>query len=777
MYEKLNTDLLQMDGLLEKAKKQSLSYLNSISERKTSTQNIIKDTLKLPENGFGTSTAIETFKERFDPIMVASSGPRYWGYVTGGSTPASIVGDWLATVYDQNTFATTGQGDISAVIEVETIKLLLELLELPNDFLGGFVTGATMSNFTCMAVARQWLGKELGKDFAKEGITQKIKIVAATPHSSAIKSLSLLGIGTNNLVKIKTIENDREAIDSNDLERKITEFNGEPFLLISSAGTVNTVDFDDFAAITKLKQKHNFWWHIDAAFGGFAACSHTHKHLVDGWQNADSITIDCHKWLNVPYESALFFIKEKYKVLQVETFQNSNAPYLGNPLENFSYLNLLPENSRRLKALPAWFSLMAYGREGYKSIIQNSIELALRFGHFIEQNQAFELLAPVRLNNVCFTLSSEKNQDQVNTFITKLNATEQVFLTPTIYNNKKGVRAAFVNWRTSEADLKLVFDLMNTVINEIIKMEEKKYYSATPLYKSCLLQKQFDMDVSYKMECYQPSGSFKVRGMDALLKQLSNQGFNKVIASSGGNAGYSLAYVGNQMGIGVKLIVPKTTSKYMIDKIKLLDAEVEVYGDNWDETNVYATRLSNELGLPYVPPFDHPLLWKGHSVIIDECAVQMSEPDKIVVAVGGGGLLCGIFEGLLRNNWKNVKVITAETEGADSFAKSFKANKIVQLNDVNTIATSLAAKKVVAKTLEYAKLFNVETHIVSDKTAFLACEDFFNEFHTLVEPACGAALSYVKNHTIKANEKILVIVCGGVNMGIDKFMEYKNQFK
>ena len=157
------------------------------------------------------------------------------------------------------------------------------------------------------------------------------------------------------------------------MEDHIQTLNGAPFILISSAGTVNTVDFDDFAAIRKLKEKYNFWWHIDAAFGGFAACSDTYKYLVRDWEYADSITVDCHKWLNVPYESAVFFIKEEYKLLQVETFQNSNAPYLGDPLESFNYLNFLPENSRRLKALPAWFSLMAYGKDGYRDIVENSI--------------------------------------------------------------------------------------------------------------------------------------------------------------------------------------------------------------------------------------------------------------------------------------------------------------------------------------------------------------------------------------------------------------------
>jgi L-serine/L-threonine ammonia-lyase len=308
------------------------------------------------------------------------------------------------------------------------------------------------------------------------------------------------------------------------------------------------------------------------------------------------------------------------------------------------------------------------------------------------------------------------------------------------------------------------------------KMIPTKFYTTTPIYKSYVLSQRYDIEVFYKMECYQPSGSFKVRGMSTLMKDLKGKGCKKVIASSGGNAGYSLAYVGKQMNIEVHLIVPKTTSGYMINKIKLLGANVEVFGENWDDTNVYATKISKELNLPYVPPFDHPLLWQGHSTIIDECALEMDEPDKIVVSVGGGGLLCGIFEGLKQNNWNRVKVITAETEGAASFAKSFMANKVIQLNDVNTIATSLAAKKIAHQTLEYAKQFDVEPYIMTDKSAFEGCQVFFDEFHTLVEPACGAALSYVMKNDLTPKERILVIVCGGVNMGIEKFMEYNETF-
>lgn len=468
MNEHLKNDSANIGYLLNIIKEQGTDYLNSIEERLTSViNNTVSEKQELPESGFGTEEVLQIFNKKFEPIMVGSGGPRYWGFVTGGATPASVAGDWLATVYDQNTQSVTGQGDISAIIEMETIQLLLKLLQLPESFLGGFVSGATMSNFTCLAVGRQWLGKMQGRDIAKEGVSGTVKILTATPHSSSIKSLSLLGLGSSNIVKIKTEEGNREAIHIKDLEENILKLDGEPFILISSGGTVNTVDFDDFKAISRLKEKYNFWWHIDAAFGGFAACSETHQYLVEGWEYADSITVDCHKWLNVPYESAVFLIKDQYKILQVETFQNSNAPYLGDPLENFSYLNFLPENSRRLKALPAWFSLMAYGKKGYQEIVDKNIGWAKQLGQLIENSDNFKLLAPVRLNTVCFTLKEDAKQDEVGLFLEKLNDTGKVFMTPTFYNQHKGVRAAFVNWMTSEKDIRQVFDLMNEIITEI----------------------------------------------------------------------------------------------------------------------------------------------------------------------------------------------------------------------------------------------------------------------------------------------------------------------
>ncbi len=460
----LQQDLKEIKNILEKVKLQSLDFLSAIDTIPTSNKNTISTDRALNYLGLGALAALDEFNERLAPLMVSQTGPRYWGFVTGGATPASIVGDWLTTIYDQNTQATNAQGGVSALIELETINLLLQLLDLPKTFLGGFVTGATMSNFTCLAVARQWFGKQIGKDFAKDGLTEPVRVLAATPHSSSVKCLSMLGIGSQNFTKIKTIEGNREAIDIADLEKNIQSLNGKPFILISSAGTVNTADFDDFKAISKLKEKYNFWWHVDAAFGGFAACSPKYKHLVSGWENSDSITVDCHKWLNVPYESAFYLVKDEHKNEQIETFQNSNAPYLGNPLENFSYLNFLPENSRRLKALPAWFSLLAYGKQGYQDIIENSVAMALLFDAFIRENESFELLAPTRLNNVCFTLAGDQNQEKVYLFLAKLNDSGKVFMTPTMYMGRKGIRASFVNYRTSESDIDLVIQEMQEII-------------------------------------------------------------------------------------------------------------------------------------------------------------------------------------------------------------------------------------------------------------------------------------------------------------------------
>lgn len=463
MHHTLKTDLDNLESLLSATKDKAVDYLNELNEAPTSRPAPVNKTNALSQTGSGLQQTLEHFYHQYQDKLVAASGPRYFGYVVGGTTPAAIAGDWLTAVFDQNPQGINMGGDISATIENQTINWLLDLFSLPKTFKGGFVTGATMSNFTCLAVGRQWAGKTNNNDISREGIRTEIKIITATPHSSSIKSLAMLGLGSNNLITVATAEGNREAINTADLETKLIENKDFPILLITSAGTVNTVDFDDMEHIARLQKQYSFYWHVDAAFGAFAACSDQHKHLLSGWEKADSITIDCHKWLNVPYDSAIYLINEKHAALQLQTFQNSNAPYLGDPAENFNYLNFGPENSRRLRALPAWFSLNAYGKEGYSWIVKNSIQLALLFAELLEKKTIFRLAAPVRLNVVCFTTKSGDNTGEtLKKVVDKLNESGKVFITPSSYKGISCLRAAFVNWRTTEQDVLLAIqELIN----------------------------------------------------------------------------------------------------------------------------------------------------------------------------------------------------------------------------------------------------------------------------------------------------------------------------
>lgn len=461
----LENDLAQLEQILSAAKDFGLEHLNNLDSISTSKAKPVFSLSDLPTKGSGAETVQSLFKEEFYSHIVASAGSRYWGFVTGGTTPASIVGDWLTTVFDQNTQTVEG-GDLSAALEQHTMKLLLQLFNLPVDeFLGGMVTGATMSNFTGLAVARQWLGQQLGIDVARDGVPSGMKIYAATPHSSAVKCLSMLGIGSNNIQRIATLP-DRECFDLDALKKTLEQNGSTPFILIASGGTVNTVDYDDLQAIADLKKKYNFWLHIDAAFGAFAACFTHYKHLLKGWEAADSITVDCHKWLNVPYDSAVIFTRKEHASLQVQTFQNSNAPYLGDPLQQFNYLNFVPENSRRFRALPVWFSLMAYGKEGYKDIVDNNITLAQELGKRIEASNDYELAAPVRLNTVCFTVRGENKTEKVQKILKALERRGRLFITPTVYKGNTCLRAALVNWRTTEKDIDIAIEELTLACQE-----------------------------------------------------------------------------------------------------------------------------------------------------------------------------------------------------------------------------------------------------------------------------------------------------------------------
>jgi glutamate/tyrosine decarboxylase-like PLP-dependent enzyme len=458
MNQLLKQDLEQMDSFLQEVKDYSVLFLSSIDALPVKSVPASFEPFDLPRKGMGARHTLLQFRRRYEEHLAGNSGPRNWGFVTGGSTLPAIAGDWLTTVFDMN----AADKDTSPLkIETETIAMLRQLFGLPDAFSGNFVTGATMANFSGLAIARQWLGQQLGVDVAQEGMAalKNASIVACTPHASTVKSMAMLGFGRNALVKIPALA-DREAIDIAALKEYLHKHKGEPLIVVASAGTVNTVDFDDMQAIAALKQTYGFWLHIDAAFGAFAACVPEYRHLLNGWEAADSITIDAHKWLNVPYDAAMVFTR--HPNLQLDTFKNTGAAYLGDPDKDFKYSNYTPENSRRLRALPAWFTLVAYGAEGYTAIVNNNIQLARKLGVLITESDTFRLLAPVRLCVVCFTLNvaDDEKQAAIQAFLKALDNSGKVMLTPTVYQGVPAVRAALVNWRTTEKDLAIAWEDM-----------------------------------------------------------------------------------------------------------------------------------------------------------------------------------------------------------------------------------------------------------------------------------------------------------------------------
>jgi glutamate/tyrosine decarboxylase-like PLP-dependent enzyme len=413
----------------------------------------------LPQKGIGAKAVLDHFEEKFATQLANSTGPRYFGFVTGGSTPASVAGDWLVSAYDQN--ACGSNDSIAPQLERQTIHFFKQLFGLDHEYFGSFVTGATLANFTSLALARQWVGEQHGIDFSNDGLDNSVplKVFSATPHSSVMKSLSMLGIGRKVIIKVAPLV-DREAIDIDALEESLKQ-NPGPVIVVANAGTVNTVDFDDLMAIGKLRMKYNFWLHVDAAFGGFAACSEKYAHYLQGINNADSITIDAHKWLNVPYDAAMQFTR--HKDIQLRVFQNS-AAYLGDPEKSPDYFHYTPENSRRFRALPSWFTLMAYGKEGYKEIVERNCDVAFHFGELIKTSDDFKLLAPVRMNVVCFTLiQPDQKPDTIREFLEAIRDDGRVFFTPTVYQGTPAIRAAISNWLTQKEDIDLAYEVLQSV--------------------------------------------------------------------------------------------------------------------------------------------------------------------------------------------------------------------------------------------------------------------------------------------------------------------------
>ena len=306
----------------------------------------------------------------------------------------------------------------------------------------------------------------------------------------------------------------------------------------------------------------------------------------------------------------------------------------------------------------------------------------------------------------------------------------------------------------------------------------KPLHVTTPLWDSPSLSAALGAPVYLKMETFQPVGSFKARGMGAACQAAAEAGATHLVCASGGNAGYAVAYAGHQLGIPTTIVVPTTTPASLQDLIRRENAAVIVQGDNWDAAHIFATQLARQEKAAYIHPFDDPRIWKGHASIIHEIAETGVKPGAVVVSVGGGGLLCGIVEGLHDVNWSDVPVLAVETEGAASFAASVKAGHLVTIDRIATVATTLGARTVAAAALAWTQRHTIIPWTVTDRAAVQACLRFADDHRVLVEPACGAALScgYDRAQPLEGLGPVVFIVCGGAGVSLKLLDEWKKNF-
>ncbi len=304
----------------------------------------------------------------------------------------------------------------------------------------------------------------------------------------------------------------------------------------------------------------------------------------------------------------------------------------------------------------------------------------------------------------------------------------------------------------------------------------------TPLLPHAALSAALGQQVWLKMENTQPSGSFKLRGIGLMCQRAVAAGARHLVCPSGGNAGFAAATAGVALGVRTTIVVPHSTHESVRQKIRATGAELIVAGKVWDEANQAALELCNQPGTVYVPPFDHPDIWDGNATLIDEAVRQAAEIgttfDAVICAVGGGGLLCGVLEGLHRNGMAQVPVIAVETAGAASMAASIEAGEVVTLPKIDTVATSLGARRIAQQAFDWSRRHRIHNVVVSDAQAVDACLRFADDLRTLVEPACGAALAvaYQGLPVLAPFARPLIVVCGGIGVDLAKLAAWKTEF-
>jgi glutamate/tyrosine decarboxylase-like PLP-dependent enzyme len=421
--------------------------LASRSVRETLSTDALRRALggQLPADGVSADRVIAALCEAAKEGTVASAGPRYFGFVTGGSTPAALAADWLVSAWDQNC-ALHVQSPLVCVVEQVTAVWLRELLGLSAATSVGFVTGCQMANFTALAAARHRVLREAGWDVEAEGLHGAPDIdvlIGEEAHYTVPLALRMLGLGSRRLKPVPADGQGRMQVRG--LAEALGRCSG-PCIVCAQAGNVNTGAFDPIAEIAALAQERGAWLHVDGAFGLWAAASPQRAGLVRGVEQADSIATDGHKWLNVPYDCGIVFCADQ---TAHRGAMSMAAPYIASAVDERDPHEFVPESSRRGRAVTIYAALCALGRSGVGEIVERNCRQAQRLAVGLRA-AGCEVLNEVVLNQVLVAFGSDERTRRV---IRKVQEDGTCWCGGTTWRGRAAMRISVTNWSTGDRDI------------------------------------------------------------------------------------------------------------------------------------------------------------------------------------------------------------------------------------------------------------------------------------------------------------------------------------
>jgi glutamate/tyrosine decarboxylase-like PLP-dependent enzyme len=401
----------------------------------------------LPDRGEDPAAVIDALAAGAEPGLVATPGPRHFGFVIGGALPAALAADWLVSAWDQCA-AFHSLSPAAAAIEEIASAWTLELLGLPDAASVGFVTGGQGANTTCLAAARHSVLADAGWDVERDGLigAPPVRILCGEQaHATIYTSLRLLGLGAETAIRIRA--DDQGRMDPDALAKALAANDG-PTIVCAQAGNVATGAFDAFGPIADACAQHGAWLHIDGAFGLWAAAAPSTRHLTAGVERANSWAVDAHKWLNVPYDGAMAIVADPEAHLAAMRLA---GPYLVADPGQRDNTNYVPESSRRARAVPVYAAIRSLGRVGVADMIERNCAQARRMAEQLNDIPGAEVLNDVVLNQVLVRLPG--GDDANRAAVAAIQRDGTCWLGGTTWNGEYVLRVSFSNWATTDEDV------------------------------------------------------------------------------------------------------------------------------------------------------------------------------------------------------------------------------------------------------------------------------------------------------------------------------------